>query len=526
MDHVFTLKSLIDIFLHKKKKLFCAFVDFKKTFDTVWRSGLWIKLISFGITGKLFNVIRNIYNNIKSCVQVNGQKSDYFSCYTGVRQGGNLSPLLFALYLNDLESFLKYNHVNNLKLNDNIFDQFLKIQILLYADDTVLLSDNADGLQYSLNCLARYCEHWKLQVNTSKTEIVIFSKGKFKKSYNFTFNNNKVNIVDSFKYLGVYFNYNGSFIYHKKFIFGQAQKAFFALLKKSKELELPVDIQLELFDYLVLPILIYGCKIWGYENISILDKLHLKFLKYILCLKQSTPTCMVLGETGRVPLSIAIKTRMISFWCKLITSDVNRLSTTLYNLLQIYNVNNIFTSKWLQYIKTILDETGFSYIWTLQEIPNINTFPNQIKQTLQDQYIHQWSANLNLSNKCRSYRIFKLKFELEKYLCSLSPFNRKIICRFRTSNHRLPIERGRFYGINREDRTCEFCNSDKICDEFHFVLECNTLIDIRQTFLPPYCQNHPNHIKFKNIMSDTSSNISNELAKYLKAAFKFYNIYI
>ena len=174
----------------------------------MWRSGLWIKLIYFGITGKLFNVIRNIYNNIKSCVQVNGQKSDYFSCYTGVRQGENLSPLLFALYLNDLESFLKYNHVNNLKLNDNIFDQFLKIQILLYADDTVLPSDNADGLQYSLNCLDRYCEHWKLQVNTSKTEIVIFSKGKFKKSYNFTFNNNKVNIVDSFKYLGVYFNYN------------------------------------------------------------------------------------------------------------------------------------------------------------------------------------------------------------------------------------------------------------------------------------------------------------------------------
>ena len=221
---------------------------------------------------------------------------------------------------------------------------------------------------------------------------------------------------------------------------------------------------------------------------------------------------MVLGETGRFPLSIAIKTRMISFWCKLITSEVNRFSTTLYNLLQIYNVNNIFTSKWLQYIKTILDETGFSYISTLQKVPNINTFPNQIKQRLQDQYIQQWSADLNLSNKCRSYRIFKLKFELEKYLCSLSPFNRKIICRFRTSNHRLPIERGRYYGINREDRT--------------FVLECNTLIDIRQTFLPPYSQNHPNHIKFKNIMSDTSSNISNELAKYLKAAFKFYNIYI
>ena len=167
MDHVLTLKSLIDIFLHKKKNFFCAFVDFKKAFNTVWRSGLWIKIISFRITGKLFDV-RSNYNNIKSCVQVNGRKSDYFSCYTGVRLGENHSPLLFALYLNDLESFLKYNHVNNLKLNDNIFDQFVKIQILLYAD----------GLQNALNCLARYYEHWNLQVNTSKTEIVIVSKGK------------------------------------------------------------------------------------------------------------------------------------------------------------------------------------------------------------------------------------------------------------------------------------------------------------------------------------------------------------
>ena len=132
--------------------------------------------------------------------------------------------------------------------------------------------------------------------------------------------------------------------------------------KNQKNLNFQLDIQLELFVYLVLPILIYGFEIWGYENMSILDKLHLKFLKYILCLKQSTPTCMVLGETSRFPLSIAIKTRMISFWCKLITSDVNRFSTTLYNLLQIYNVTNIFTSKWLQHIKTILGETGFSFI--------------------------------------------------------------------------------------------------------------------------------------------------------------------
>ena len=129
-----------------------------------------------------------------------------------------------------LNHFLKYNHVKTLQLNDTIFIQFLKIHALLYAD----------GLKYSLNCLARYCEHWKLQVNTSKIEIVIFSKRKSRQSYHFTFNNNKVNIVDSFYYIGFYFNYNG--LYHNKFIFGQAQKTLVALLKKSTSCRYPTWI--------------------------------------------------------------------------------------------------------------------------------------------------------------------------------------------------------------------------------------------------------------------------------------------
>ena len=92
------------------------------------------------------------------------------------------------------------------------------------------------------------------------------------------------------------------------------------------------------------------------------------------------------------------------------------IALLIYHFIMLGAARKLDNRSRLQYIKTILDETGFSYIWTLQEVPNINTFPNQIKQRLKDQYIQQWLADLNLSNKCRSYRIFKLKFELEKYL--------------------------------------------------------------------------------------------------------------
>ena len=68
-DSLFVMHSLISLYLSSGKKLFCDFVDFKKAFDTVWRIGLWQKLIKNKIGGKMFRVILNFYSDIKSCVK-------------------------------------------------------------------------------------------------------------------------------------------------------------------------------------------------------------------------------------------------------------------------------------------------------------------------------------------------------------------------------------------------------------------------------------------------------------------------
>ena len=118
-----------------------------------------------------------------------------------------------------------------------------------------------------------------------KQKLSFFSKARYRGNFNFKLNGENISIVDSFKYLGVFFNYNGSYVRHKTHLVGQSRKAMFALLKKSKELDLPIDLQLELFDSLILPILLYGCEVWGYENVLILDGLYLKYLEYVLGLK-------------------------------------------------------------------------------------------------------------------------------------------------------------------------------------------------------------------------------------------------
>ena len=79
-----------------------------------------------------------------------------------------------------------------------------------------------------------------------------------------------------------------------------ASRAMFAIIKKARRLNLDVDVKLHLFDTMVLPIALYGSEIWGHVNFEIIERLHLQFCKMLLKVKKCTPTCMVLGELGRL----------------------------------------------------------------------------------------------------------------------------------------------------------------------------------------------------------------------------------
>ena len=149
---------------------------------------MWQKLRLQGIKGKCFTLIQNVYNDIKSKIRTHEGISEYFQCNIGVRQGENVSPFLFSIFLNDLENYLLSKNVTGVECNYKKDDitMYLKLIILLYADDTVLFSDSKAGLQFALNTLADYCTKWKLQVNTTKMKIFFFHcRGNVDNKYHF-----------------------------------------------------------------------------------------------------------------------------------------------------------------------------------------------------------------------------------------------------------------------------------------------------------------------------------------------------
>lgn len=166
-------------------------MDFQKAFDSINRCKLWDKTYKVGIRGKLLQVIQSLYNNVKSCV-----KYDYFSNDMGLMQGEVLSPLLFAFYVNDFEiNFIK-NNCPSIELHV----QMINIFLLIFADDMVVIAETPARLQSMLNTLNEYTIEWDLNVNVSKTKVVIFRNGgKMSDLESWSYNEQKLEVVNTFK---------------------------------------------------------------------------------------------------------------------------------------------------------------------------------------------------------------------------------------------------------------------------------------------------------------------------------------
>ena len=437
VDNLFVIQSLIDILKSSKRKLFCAFIDFKQAFDTVRRGGLWKKLIDYNIDGKCFSFIKKMYENIKSRIMTSEGTSAYFPCCTGVRQGENLSPFLFSIYLNDLERYLLSNNITGVtcEVNDEFIYVYLKLYILLYADDTVLFSNSKDDLQQTLDVFERYCDDWKLSVNVAKSKVLIFTASRYAENTRFYFKQSELETVTEYKYLGIYLTKSGSYQTCKKHIVDQANTAMFSLLRKIRLLALPIEIQIELFNKTIKPILLYACEIWGFGNLDIIERVQLKFLKLILNLKRSTPSFMVYGEVGVRPLYIDIQARIIAFWSKLKNGMTNhKVSSIVYECIRSLYEQGKCKSAWIANVKHIIESNGYGNIWYAPENINDKWLILSIKQKINDQYLQHWNSLVQVSSSALNYRIFKEHFDMNNYFKFFSNRQCKILTAFRTRN--------------------------------------------------------------------------------------------
>ena len=154
--------------------------------------------LSNGINGKFYNSVKSMLSDTSACVKLNGMLTDWFPVSSGVRQGDSSSPTIFAFFVNDLICGVNY-------LNHDVTFCENKLCCLTYADDILLLAESENDMQDLLNFANEWCRKWQLMINFSKTNTMHFrNTGKRCSNFDFKVENQTVDYVSAYCYLGVY----------------------------------------------------------------------------------------------------------------------------------------------------------------------------------------------------------------------------------------------------------------------------------------------------------------------------------
>ena len=222
VDCIFIIHGLIELLLAQGKKLYCCFIDYEKAFDYLDRAAMWAKMIKMGSSSKCIRLLKNMYSKIK--LGVRGDNEDrFFTSHLGLLQGESTSPILFSLFVNDLEGELANDTIGS-RVQDII------IKLIKFADDMAVFSETREGLQTALDNLNQYCKKWGISVNIPKTKIVVFRKGgRLCANDKWQFNGTFLEVVSVFKYLGVWMGTTGSFSKCVAELTNSARRALFSL---------------------------------------------------------------------------------------------------------------------------------------------------------------------------------------------------------------------------------------------------------------------------------------------------------
>lgn len=167
-------------------------------------------------------------------------------------------------------------------------------------------------------------------------------------------------------------------------------------------------------------------------------------------------------------------------------------------------------------IKNTLSDCDFEQLWLDQgAVPT--TIAKKVKFKLIEKYKDSWWQLVYESSKCLNYhRIFKHELKLENYFNILPSDLSTALCHFRCLNHKLPIEWGRFWEVERDDRTCDLCFLNKLGDEFHYIFECTYFEDQRRLYIPKDLSKSQNILKFETLMKTDDVHTLFKLGKFCK----------
>jgi len=312
IDHIFALHETLAERREQGKPTYLCFLDLSKAYDLTWRDGVFDHLLSLGIHGKIWNVMRDLYRAVETSVIVNGIGSKYFKTMLGVRQGSVLSPVLFSVFISAVINEWRAKGIG-VKVAGK------QVGGLLFADDIVLMADSEIELRKALQVMEQYARDWRLIFNAKKCAVVYVGRS-MPPHAPWLLQGEVIGDAPSYNYLGV--ATEGSLSWQEWNVKRTNKgKRCLSMLwwAGARRGALPVAIADRLLEVMLFPSMSYGGEVaLPTETQKKASEVALNSAgRQVLGLPRFVPTVLVRGELGWLSLEERREARMLRYWHRL-----------------------------------------------------------------------------------------------------------------------------------------------------------------------------------------------------------------
>lgn len=365
------------------------------------------------------------------------------------------------------------------------------MELLLFADDIILTGTSMIDLQDKLNTLKEYLTLNGLEINTSKTKIVIFKKGgRTKREAMVRCGDEIIQVVNEYQYLGVPFRSTGRFGVAADYFVSRARSALgvtWRVLAKSRADTW--ETRMRLFTSIVEATLLYAVPVWGLQHMEQLESVQNRFLKMLLGLSMSTPGYMIRVETGVRRLGLRITKQCLGFWQRILDMPESRYPRRAYEqLVQLDSRNENLPAayNWCAQLRTRLEDIGFGFVWASQHPDTVRTQSEAILETLYEITSGEDIRRVEESTYNTEYKHLRSSLpDPEEYLMFRLPVGFMRVM----AQLRLRGLQGYTYSMNgnstkiMENERCLVCNLDKDETVQHVLCECPVYAAYRSFYL-------------------------------------------
>ncbi|XP_015124765.1 uncharacterized protein LOC107046621 [Diachasma alloeum] len=426
---------------------------------------LWQKSLQLGISSRIVRIIAELYSKATLRVRTPEGLTKETEITEGVLQGEILSPLLFILFISDMENVFRSKGSYSVGLNHKT-----DVLLLKYADDLAILGRNVADVRTKLKILKQYCDKNSLTVNESKTKILYCNGGgKRPSGLKFLYGSTELEIVNEFTYLGIVFSSSGVFRTEMKSAVAKARLAA-AKLHNIERIH-------TLFNTMVSSVLLYGCQIWSLRYMEEIERVQTSFYKSILGLTRTTGNALVKVEVGRLDLAVQVWELTWNWVVRILEMGNHRLPLICFRS-QVDRYEKSDKSTQFNWAAQIFDfinslDPSFTYLanapvaheWRTAGPALLGRLKLNLQQSIGNQVLHSHYFQIQDTRILfdRGYLKLNIPLVMKKVFAQLRMASQYYVSLYLNGNS---------YSFNPE-LPCPTCNTFTCVDTLsHFVLNC------------------------------------------------------